>query len=78
MLRIHVTEGTYLAWVNIEALGVSAEEFCHRLAKEAHVLFNPSEMYGGANYVRINLATSREVLSDALNRLENYITHTGS
>ena len=73
MLRIHETEGTYLAWVNIEALGVSAETFCNRLAKKAHVLFNPSEMYGGEHYIRINLATSREVLAEALERMKAYI-----
>ena len=75
-LRIHDTEGTYLAWVNIAALGMPAEEFCGRLAKEAHVLFNPSEMYGAEHYVRINLATSREVLVEALNRLKKFITES--
>ncbi len=73
-LRIHETDGTYLAWVNIEALGVSSERFCHDLAQQAHVLFNPSEMYGGQGYVRINLATSRAVLSQALNRLKEYLS----
>jgi len=74
MLQLHETEGTYLAWVNIAALGVSAEQFCHNLSMEKHVLFNPSEMYGSEHYVRINLATSREVLSEALNRLYQYLT----
>ena len=73
MLQIHETEGTYLAWVNISALHMSAEQFCHDLAQKAHVLFNPSEMYGAENYVRINLATSHEVLAEALNRLKEYI-----
>lgn len=72
MLGLHETEGTYLAWVNISALGMSAEAFCADLAKKNHVLFNPSEMYGGEGYIRINLATSREVLTQALQRLENY------
>ena len=75
-LRIHETEGTYLAWVNIAALGMPAEQFCSRLAKEAHVLFNPSEMYGAEHYVRINLATSREVLVEALNRLKKFIAES--
>ncbi len=73
ILQIHETEGTYLAWVNISALHMSAEQFCHDLAQKAHVLFNPSEMYGAENYVRINLATSHEVLAEALNRLKEYI-----
>ena len=73
MLQIHETEGTYLGWVNISALGMSAEHFCQELAKHAHVLFNPSEMYGGEKYVRINLATSREVLEKALSNFAGYI-----
>ena len=73
MLQIHETEGTYLGWVNIAALGVTAEQFCHDLAKHAHVLFNPSEMYGGEHYVRINLATTREVLEKALTSCAEYI-----
>ena len=73
MLVLHETEGTYLAWVNIEASGMSAERFCHELSQREHVLFNPSEMYGAENYVRINLATSREILAEALNRLEHFM-----
>ena len=73
MLQIHETEGTYLGWANISALNMSSEAFCTDLAKKAHVLFNPSEMYGGEHYVRINLATSREVLEQALNHLKQYI-----
>ncbi len=73
MLQLHETEGTYLAWVNIAALGMSAEEFCRQLAAEAHVLFNPSGMYGGKHYVRINLATSHEVLAQALERLKTFV-----
>ena len=73
MLRLHATEGTYLAWVNIEALHIPAETICHQLAKEAHVLFNPSEMYGGEGYIRINLATSRKVLHEALMRVANFV-----
>jgi len=73
MLQLHETEGTYLAWVNISALNCSAETFCAELAKHGHVLFNPSGMYGGEHYVRINLATSREVLAKALVRLKDFI-----
>ena len=71
-LRIHETEGTYLGWVNVSAYGMTAETFCRELAKKGHVLFNPSEMYGAEDYIRINLATSREVLIEALNRLKTF------
>ncbi|MBQ9296500.1 MAG: PatB family C-S lyase [Paludibacteraceae bacterium] len=73
MLKLHETEGTYLAWVNISALGMTSRHFCEQLALNARVLLNPSEMYGGEGYVRINLATSREVLAEALQRMKEYI-----
>ena len=72
MLRVTRSEGTYLAWVNISALGIPAEELCHRLAEQERVLFNPSEMYGAKDYIRINLATSRENLEEALRRLHHW------
>ena len=74
MLQLHETEGTYLAWVNIEATKMPAELFCEHLAKEQQVLLNPSEMYGGKGYVRINLATSHEVLAEALERLLRFLS----
>ena len=73
MLGLHETEGTYLGWVNISALGMPAETFCHELVQKQHVLFNPSEMYGAHDYIRINLATSRDILSTALERLETFV-----
>ena len=72
-LLLHETEGTYLAWVNIASLGIPAEQFCHDLAEHAHVLFNPSEMYGADHYVRINLATSRDIIAQALRHLKEYV-----
>ena len=88
-LTVTRMEGTYLAWVNIRALlsadylrdktpcrcfsPHSAEEFCSRLAKEEQVLFNHSEMYGAEGYIRINLATSEEILTEAMKRLERFV-----
>lgn len=74
-LKLTTMEGTYLAWVNIEALGISAELFCHELAHKENVLFNPSEMYGATGYIRINLATSKEILTEALIRLNLFVNN---
>lgn len=73
-LKVSRAEGTFLVWVNVSALGMSSEELCRRLAEEENVLFNSAEMYGGRGYIRINIATSREVLTDALQRLQHFIT----
>jgi len=74
MLTVTRAEGTYLAWVNVTALGIPSETLCQQLAAQEKVLFNPSEMYGGKGYIRINLATSREILTEALQRLHRFIS----
>jgi len=72
-------EGTYLAWLNIASLFSSttadSAALVSRLATEEKVLFCDSEMYGATDHIRINLATSREVLEEAVNRLINWINN---
>lgn len=65
-------EGTYLPWVDISALGVSAKDYCDRLISEAKVWINPGTMYGqqsGEGYVRLNIACPRSRLMEALQRI---------
>ena len=66
-------EGTYLPWVDISKMGVTAQSLCDRLLKDAKVWLNPGTMYGpqsGEGYVRINIATQRSRLKEALNRIK--------
>ena len=70
-------EGTYLPWVDISAMGVSAERLCDRLIEEARVWINPGTMYGaetGKGYVRLNIACPRSRLKEALERIAKVIT----
>ena len=65
-------EGTYLPWVDISAMGITSQELCDRLFREAKVWINPGTMYGpktGEGYVRLNIATQRSRLVEALNRV---------
>ena len=65
-------EGTYLPWVDISAMGISEQQLCDRLLSEAHVWVNPGTMYGpesGRGYIRLNIATQRSRLEEALNRI---------
>lgn len=65
-------EGTYLPWVDISATGISEQRLCDRLLSEAHVWVNPGTMYGpesGRGYIRLNIATQRSRLEEALNRI---------
>jgi len=67
-------EGTYLPWVDISALGISAQSYCDRVMSEAKVWINPGTMYGpltGEGYIRLNIACPRSRLMEALQRIAN-------
>ncbi|MBQ6378827.1 MAG: pyridoxal phosphate-dependent aminotransferase [Prevotella sp.] len=72
-------EGTYLPWVDISAMGITSQELCDRLLREAKVWVNPGTMYGpktGEGYVRLNIATQRSRLVEALNRVAKALEHS--
>ncbi|MCL2498238.1 MAG: PatB family C-S lyase [Symbiobacteriaceae bacterium] len=64
-------EATYLAWLNLQSLGLEPEQINPFLREKAHLQLNNGASYGaaGVGYVRINLATPRPVLQEALQRL---------
>ena len=69
-------EGTYLPWVDITAMGITSQALADRLMAEAKVWVNPGTMYGpqsGEGYIRLNIATQRSRLMEALQRIKNVI-----
>jgi cystathionine beta-lyase len=67
-------EGTYLPWVDISAMNITSQALCDKLLDEAKVWLNPGTMYGpqtGEGYVRINIATQRSRLKEALERIKD-------
>ena len=68
-LKVFKLEGTYLVWVDITALGVSADEIEEKLLREARVWVNSGKMYGADGYIRINIATQRARLMEGLRRM---------
>jgi cystathionine beta-lyase len=68
-------EGTYLPWVDISATDMSSQAYADRLLREAKVWVNPGTMYGpqsGEGYIRLNIATQRSRLLEALERITKY------
>ena len=68
-------EGTYLPWVDISATGMSSQAYADLLLREAKVWVNPGTMYGpqsGEGYIRLNIATQRSRLLEALERIAKY------
>ncbi|MEU3663583.1 aminotransferase class I/II-fold pyridoxal phosphate-dependent enzyme [Streptomyces sp. NPDC032940] len=71
----HPGESTYLAWLDCRALGLGddpAEVFLHR----GRVALSPGPDFGtgGAGHVRLNLATSPEVITEAVRRMAAALT----
>ena len=78
-------EGTYLAWIDIMSLSSHSrtsvppyprtsvsQQYADRLLSEAGVWVNPGTLYGpqsGEGYIRLNLATQRSRLMEALQRI---------
>lgn len=76
-LKIADLQATYLMWVNYSDVlpGVTSEELSHRLQEDAKIWFTEGSIYGkaGENHLRINLATSRATLAEALQRFVNWL-----
>lgn len=74
-LKIMKMEGSYLAWIDVSYLGIPVAELSDRLRHEANVWFQSGTTYGkdGEGYLRINLATSRKTLEEALRRFKNWL-----
>lgn len=69
-------EGTYLPWVDISAMNITAQALCDKLLNEANVWLNPGTMYGqktGEGYIRFNIATQRSRLNEALERIKSLL-----
>lgn len=62
-------ESTYLAWVDCRALGLGDDPAATFLTK-GRVAFSSGPVFGseGAGFVRINIATSPDILTEALTR----------
>lgn len=63
-------EGTYLAWMDVSALGIPVAILEQRLVDDARLRLNAGTMYGeaGEGYMRWNLACPRARLADGLAR----------
>ncbi|MBV7276716.1 pyridoxal phosphate-dependent aminotransferase [Clostridium sp. PL3] len=67
--------GSFYAFANIKALGVSSEEFAIDLVKNARVVVVPGSAFGdmGEGYFRSVFANSDENLIEAVRRIDEYV-----
>ena len=80
MLRFIEPEGTYLAWVDFSALGLSKEALHDLIANRARLWLDDGDIFGaqGAQFQRFVLACPRSVVKEAMERLEAAVVGAGN
>ena len=75
--RCQAPQGAFYAWVNIEETGLSAEEVQTILLDEGGVAGIAGAAFGpgGKNYLRFSLVSARNLLEDALERMQRVSMH---
>lgn len=75
--RCQAPQGAFYAWVNIEDTGLSAEEVQTILLEEGGVAGIAGAAFGprGKNYLRFSLVSARNLLEDALDRMQRVSLH---
>lgn len=70
-IKVLVPEGTYLLWLDFSETGLSDSEINDRVLNKAKVWLDRGSMFGkeGEKFQRINCATPRIILEDALKRI---------
>ncbi|MBN2638067.1 MAG: PatB family C-S lyase [Bacteroidales bacterium] len=66
-------EATYLAWIDFAETGLSNKEIKHKLIHEAGVGLShgPTFGQGGSSFQRMNLATNKKTILDALEKISS-------
>jgi cystathionine beta-lyase len=64
-------EGTYLAWLDLRALGIPDEEIIRRLREAGDVWLDEGRKFGpgGEGFQRLNLACPRRLLEEGIERI---------
>ena len=75
-LPCHVPEGAFYAFPSVKETGLSDVEFAEGLLKEQRVAVVPGSVFGvgGEDHLRCAYAVSRKNLTEALGRMEAYLS----
>jgi len=74
-VKMAPTEATYLAWLDFREYGLPEAELNRLLIDGAEVVLNKGSIYGkeGDGFFRLNFACPRQLLEEALTRIENVL-----
>lgn len=75
-IRVTPAQGTFLVWLNVEALNFDDQTVKRFLFEHAKLVLNGGKAYGrqSSDYIRINVACPRPVLEEGLGRLKKGVT----
>ena len=70
-VRLTELQGTYLIWMDFRAYGYTDQELNRIMQKEAKLWLDDGPMFGqgGSGFMRLNLATPKSLVEDAMERL---------
>ena len=71
-LKVKNTDATYLLWVDIRNITNDSNEFVSFLKNNQKLLVQSGDIYGlgGKGFIRINVATQKDILLDGLSKLK--------
>ena len=67
-------EGAFYVFPDISKYGLTGEEFCTRMIREAKVAAVPGSCFGCEGHIRLSYACSDSDLKKGLDRLENFLS----
>jgi len=74
-LQCHEPQGAFYAFPSIASTGLTSEQFAQRLLEEANVAAVPGDVFGlgGEGHLRCSYATSVASLTEAIDRIGNFV-----
>ena len=71
-LKMHMPEGTYLAWIDCRGLHMSDDELYEFFLNKCGLMFNKGSFFGeaGKGFVRVNVACPRSYVEEAVKRIK--------
>lgn len=74
-IKVIPPEGTYLLWLDCEELNMNENQLNNFFIKECKILLNEGIIFGKESklFQRMNIATSKKVLQEALERIEKAV-----
>ena len=71
-VKVNQPEGTFLVWLDFSDYNLTNQALKYKLIEEAKIVLNQGYAFGagGDGFMRLNLATSRELIEKALNQIK--------